>query len=468
MARKPLLAAVGALIALAAVSANPPHPALPPLPGTSSALPPLPPNSTGVLPVGRGSTGAPPLATPGAPPAAIPVAPPQLHVPLAPPVPSLPAFPQPVAPASPPPSQILEPVSAVNRFAGTYLGGTASRAIVYAEADGKAEVLVYAIGGAKEPFARCAVPVGKLAFGAGRAFVAAPRELSVVGIEGRVEWSFALPGRADNGERFVAVAGFDGANVLLASSDPKEGGRVYSLSAETGKQVAFWKFENGFDANALFAVDAQKRLLIACSGPAARVIQLDVTDQSAVTQHGSAASHLSAASGIAIVGAQSGVLAVARGTVWPLTGDAGTGPAGFAVTPSGTRAFVPTRNGPGGYRLAALTIRGQHNVPQEWSIDVPKAITAPPVTRGASVYFAAGSVLYRASAATGEVYWKHTLALDPNDALTGLAFDGDDLVARGGSVSVRVTDRGEPGVAPAPRESRRQVFTFGPGLFGSQ
>jgi hypothetical protein len=73
-----------------------------------------------------------------------------------------------------------------------------------------------------------------------------------------------------------------------------------------------------------------------------------------------------------------------------------------------------------------------------------------------------------ASAATGEVHWKHTLALEANDALTGMTFDGDDLVAWGGGVVVRVTDRGDPLVAPAPRERVRQVFHFGPGVFGSQ
>lgn len=489
MARKPLLAATGVLIALAAVSANPLHPALPPLPGAPSALPAPPPNLTALV-----QPAAPPSvpSLSPVPPAGLAVPPSELLVPLAPLVPRVPADIGPVAPASPPPSQILEPTSAVHRFAGTYLGGTATRALVYAEANGKAEVLVYAIGGAKEPLARCALPVDKPVFGFGgvhvegqelpaaravkqafsdgRAFVLTARELTVVGIDGRAEWSFALPGRADNGERFVGLAGFDRGNVLLASGDPKEGGRVYALNTETGKQVAFWKFEGGFHANALFAVDAQSRMLFAASGSDFWILGLDSSDSPAPRTHQSAAQYLSAAGRRAFFGKPSGAFVSDGRELWHLTREAAsTGPAGFAVTSNLTRAFVPTRGLQSGqHRLAAFAVRGTNISPLEWTIDVPKAITAPPVARGDSVYFAAGNVLYRASAATGEVHWKHTLALEANDALTGMTFDGDDLVAWGGGVVVRVSDRGDPLVAPAPRERVRQAFNFGPGLFGSQ
>jgi hypothetical protein len=496
MARKPILAATGVLVALAALSANPPQPALPPLP--ANPLGPL------VQP--------PPLA-PSAPPLArIPVEPPLLPpAPLIPPIPTAPAVPpghllfpngslkppnvgaQPVAPASPPPSQILEPVSAVHRFAGTYLGGTASRAVVYAEADGKAEVLVYALDNTKEPLARCAVPADKpvirvgvihfegefsvaravkQTFHDGRAFVLAARELAVVGIEGRAEWSFALPGRADNGERFVALAGFDRGTVLIASSellkDGKSTGRVYALDSATGKQVAFWKFEGGFDAHALFAVDAQSRVLFANSGSAVRLLQLDRAEPPAQAEHGSAVAHLSAANKMAFFGAPSGALVSDGRENWHLTREAaGTAPAGFAVAPNGARAFVPLRDLQSGqHRLAAYKV-GAFVAP-EWALNVPKALTAPPVARGGSVYFAAGNVLYRASATTGEVHWKHTLALEPRDALTGMAFDGDALVAWGGGVVARVADPPAVPVAPAPRERPRQVFNFSQGVFGSQ
>jgi hypothetical protein len=163
MARKPLLAALVALVALAAVSANTPHPALPPLPSAPSAPPPQPqPLAARVPPAAvRGEPPKSPLSirplAPEVPPPSgllVPIPPTGPIIPPAPQVPRVPADIGPVAPASPPPSQILEPVSAVHRFAGTYLGGTASRALVYAEATGKAEVRVYALGGAKEPLAR--------------------------------------------------------------------------------------------------------------------------------------------------------------------------------------------------------------------------------------------------------------------------------------------------------------------------
>jgi|GEM_PF-3367690 len=502
MARKPLLAAVGALIALAAVSANPPHPALPPLPGAPSAPPPQPQPLAALVPPAavRGEPPKSPLSirplAPEIPPPSgllVPIPPTGPIIPPAPQVPRVPADIGPVAPASPPPSQILEPVSAVHRFAGTYLGGTASRAVVYAEANGKAEVLVYALDGAKEPLTRCAVPADKpvfrfggvhvegqlppppavkRAFHDGRAFVLTACELTVVGIEGRVEWSFALPGRADNGERFVGLAGFDRGNVLLASTDLKEGGRVYSLNAETGKQGAFWKFEGSFDASALFAIDAQSRMLFAASGSNFWILGLDSADPPAPRTHQSAAHYLSAAGRRAFFGKSSGAFVGDGRELWHLTREAAsTGPVGFAVTPNGTRALVPVYDLKSGqHRLAAVAVRGAHNSPVEWTIDVPKAITAPPVARGDSVYFAAGSVLYRANAATGAVHWKHTLALDANDALTGMAFDGDELVTWGGGVVARVSDRGDPvtPIAPAPRERVRQVFHFGPGVFDSQ
>lgn len=513
MARKPMLATTGILVALAAVSANPPHPALPPLP--SNPLGPLvlpPPPAPSAPPLARIQPEVPrpaPLASLVPPDPAPLIPPPNMLLiptePLSPPVPPItagpagpppsvfPPIPRPVAPASPPPSQILEPVSAVHRFAGTYLGGTDTRAVVYAEANGKAEVLVYALG-AKQPLARCAVPADKpvirvgvipfegefsiaravkQSFNDGRAFVLTTRELAVVGSEGRADWSFALPGRADNGERLVAIAGFDRGAVLLASSellkDGKSVGRVYALDTATGKQTAFWKFDGGFDAHALFAVDSESRVLFANSGAAVRAISLLRAEQPAQVDHGSAVAHLSAAGKLAFFGAPSSVFVTDGREVWHLTREAaGTGPAGFAVGANGGRAFVPTRGVLSGQPRLAAFKTGRTFAAPEWSADVPKAITAPPVARGDSVYFAAGNVLYRASATTGEIHWKHTLALEPRDALTGMAFDGDDLVTWGGGVVARVSDPPAVPVAPAPRERPRQVFNFSQGVFGSQ
>jgi outer membrane protein assembly factor BamB len=304
------------------------------------------------------------------------------------------------------------------------------------------------------------------------------RELTVVGLEGRVEWSFALPGRADNGERFVAVAGFDGANVLLASTDPKEGGRVYALNAETGKQVAFRKFEGGFRANALFAVNGPTRELYAASGDTVMAFNLDKDGAPAVAQLSFPTAHLTAGNDAAYVGVPNGLLAVKppgdRATAaWFLQGGGivPTAPGAFAMTSRGVHFYAPLRAAQGSTgHLSSFEASKRRESAMHWSIDVPKAITAPPVARGDSVYFAAGSVLYRASAATGAVHWKNTLALEANDALTGMAFDGDDLVTWGGGVVARVTDRGEPvtPIAPAPRERVRQVFHFGPGVFDSQ
>lgn len=468
-------AAAGALVALAAVSANPNPPALPappPQPGAPAVPPPVP-------------------VSPGAP-AGVPVPGPLVPItPTLPPMPALsvgplvpitptppPPLPPPVPPPSPPPVQILEPFSSVHRFAGTYLGGDATRAAVYAEANGRAEVRHFSLTGAKEPLARCPVRPGQTAYADGRAFVLSARELVVVGADARTDWTFALPGRADNGERFVAVAGFDGANVLLASTQPLNNGhsvaRLYTLEAASGRQVAFSKFDGGFADGAQFALDPVARTLVAAYEDVVGLYPLERSDNPTVVQIPQRRGPPHIEHGYLIVSSTAGVTSVHAEGKWNVSFQV-VGTARPVVLANGDRTLVPAqRRSTMRHALYSFPVRDTSRDPQRephWAVEVPKAITAAPVVRGTSVYFVAGSVLYRADAANGLVHWKHTLALRPDEALTGMGFFGDELRAWGGGVLVRVGDRGDPvpvPVAPAPRERARQVFRFGPGLFGSQ
>jgi hypothetical protein len=96
------------------------------------------------------------------------------------------------------------------------------------------------------------------------------------------------------------------------------------------------------------------------------------------------------------------------------------------------------------------------NSSSPWSVRVQREITVAPVIRDQSVYFVARNVIYRVNASTGAICWKHTLALAADEALTELAFVGNELRASGPGVFVRVAERTEP-PAPAPKPAPRPV-----------
>jgi len=381
---------------------------------------------------------------------------------------------KPITAQPPAEPEITEPVATVHRFTGTYLGGNDRRLLVYAETgDGRAEVQSHPVArsipkadaDSENDMTRIVVPAGRVARHDRFAFVIAARELVAIGSNGEIEWRFALPGKTDNGESLLDVAGFHDGKVFVTSQQTvrasKEGalGRVYALEIGTGRLSAFTIITGGFDADARLTLDGPNGTLFSLGK--ARLMAYGLAPNSGcwegkVTRPISHAlgTHMTVCAttpkGLSIepcVSADSHAFPV-RASLSPMfiEGLAGTAPVAmrFDDTRHQARIYAPAKSG-GHFALAAID---SWNPTPAWRVRVPKAITVAPVLHESSVYFLAGNVLYRINAGTGVVCWKHTIPLTPNEALTDLAFVRGELRASGPGVFVRVVERPEPGPAP--------------------
>lgn len=397
-----------------------------------------PPPAPNVFPAPAFSVPTVPVA-PLPPPSVAPVAP---AFPLVPKVEAV----VPKPPAPPPEPEIVEPVASVHRFDGKYLGGDAKHALVYVETgDGKAEVrcrpLTATIPNADEDAPSeaksVAVPTGKTAYHGGRAFVAASRELLVINADCQIEWRFALPGKTDGGETLLGVVGFRDGKVTVVSNRPaadgkKPLGRVYTLDATGGEATALRTVTGGFGSD----IELLSAWMdwVALSGE-------DVSrseNQPTIETPSSPITHAAAVNGGLYVSTPHGVGVASQRYVSLMSGAAATAPARPDREDRSRTLLAPVKRD-GQFSLTAI----QKPESPEWTIPVAKAITAPPLLRGSSVYFVAGEVLYRADAKTGTVCWKLTFPLGPTDTLTELTFADGGLHASGAGVLVRVADRRE-------------------------
>lgn len=470
--RRLTLAGVGLLFALAVSGAEPPKTGgLPLLPRTDNAPPPLPNIPSPIH---------------GVTPLPIPADLPRSAAPLPPP--DFPKLLVPLAPAKPPEPepQITEPVATVHRFKGKYLGGDGFRALVYVETgDGKAEVqsrpLADAIppadAKAKDDVKRIEVPAGEATYHAGRVFLTTTRELLVIDGECHTDWRFTLPGKADNGEKLLGVAGFYSGCVVVASQhednpgngpNVKRTGRTLTFDIATGRQVGFATIKDGFDPNAKMSLDAPNGVLFAVGDSRYTVYQLASGAERWTAPIAPRAKNVTASNGIVFATADWCVGMPGRGANgFETLADyaTGTAPARFVATANGTgRAFVPLQNTDGQNALAHYKVRAGGST-VEWWARVPNEITTLPMVRGQSVYFltcsAVGSAtVYRVNAVDGAICWKHTLAMNVGETLTDLAFVGNELRASGPGVLVRVAERAAP---PVP-----QLFGPGVGVFPSR
>lgn len=439
------LAGVGLLCVLAASRAELPKPQPAP-----PELPVLPPRPGGAVPSPLDAVRQPPSLPPLPPPLPSPV----------PPTPAVEPRVRPAASPSPAEPAITEPVATVHRFNGRYLGGDAKRALVYVETgDGKAEVqsrpLADAIppadAGAKDDVKRLEVPAGEVTWHNGRVFLSTKRELWVLDGEGRLDWKFVLPGRADNGERVLGVAGFDTGNVLLACQyDAKPGaadgpsGRVLGLDVASGRQVRFVTVEGAFDADARLHLDASGQMLytVGATRVAGYPLNAPVVGATTLPFPAMPARHLRSNAGAVIATTPGGVGMTHKGAVVVLLPDhVGTAPAA-PTGRDGSPFYAPVRSPAGEFSLAAVDPWGTKT--PAWSVRVSREIAAAPVLCGPSVYFVAGNTAYRVNATDGAVCWKLTLPLKPGESLTDLVFADGELRASGPGVLVRVSERAEP------------------------
>lgn len=410
------------------------------------------------------------VSAPPTPPPVVPIPPPNLEFPPLPPVPPTSVSPLPVGPptlgalppvateekkpAPPPEPEITEPVASVHRFEGKYLGGDARHAFVYVEIGGDAEVqyrpLTNAIPNAdeiaKNEAKSTAVPIGKATYHSGRAFVTTPRELLVINTDCRTEWRFALPGKPDNGETLLDVVGFRDGKVSIASNQTaadgkKSLGRVYVLDAATGGAVSLATVADGFDPKATL-IPAGDSQLISVGTSQATVHSLSGGPSVAVKSLLFPVTHAVPFSAGVCVSAH--IVGTISGSeflgIWGASGTAPT----RQDRENSRLFFAPCKSREDKLFLVAAE-RGKYGDSREnrskWILHVEKAITTQPLLRGASVYFVAGDVLYRASAETGTVCWKLTLPLAATDTLTDLTFADGELRASGPGVLVRVSDR---------------------------
>ncbi|WP_171469024.1 PQQ-binding-like beta-propeller repeat protein [Frigoriglobus tundricola] len=384
---------------------------------------------------------------------------------------SLPSPTKPTAPQPPAEPEITEPVATVHRFTGTYLGGNDRRHIVYAETgDGRAEVqsrpsarsIPKADADDKDDVTRIAIPTGKVARHDRFAFVTAARELIAIDSNGDIEWRFTLPGKPDNGERLLDVAGFHDGQVFVVSQQVIHDkgntlGQLYALKTDTGSLVSLTTIKARFDPDARLILDRPNGALFAfsrarivahalppsqadhtCEVPTLPIAHASVTNATVCTM---------TPTGLIIIHFQpihSNVLHARPST--QIGGVAGTAPAAIRsnYSQSGARIYAPVKSAVSHFVLAAFD---EHHATPAWQVRVPKAITAAPVLYGSCVYFVAGNVLYRVNADTGAVCWKHTIPLAPSETLTDLAFTRGEIRASGPGVLVRVTDRPEPAAA---------------------
>jgi outer membrane protein assembly factor BamB len=382
-------------------------------------------------------------------------------------------------PAPPPAPEIAEPVVTVHRFTGKYLGGDSQRALVYVETGaGKAEVqnrpLVTAIpeadADAKDDVKLIELPAGKAMQFERRVFVMTPRALFVVGTDCTLEWKFVLPGKDDNGETLLDVAGFHDGKAFLASQQippankEKEGatGRVYTLDIASGRLVAFTTITGGFDTDAKLILDGSNTLVsLSAARAQVHVLYADVSG-SPIQIPALPISHATVRNGMICATTPKGVIA-AHPRTWSgvlLADAAGTAPAVLHGQGSTDSLYVPVKTSAGHFALAAFNQFGN----PLWNLPVPKAITIAPVSQGQSVFFISGTALYRVNAATGAICWKNTLPVNPHDALTELAFVGGEIRASGPGLVVRVAERPEPQPAVAPP---RALAPAGPAVAGA-
>lgn len=395
-------------------------------------------------------------------PAAPPLPPPALIDPRSP-IPTASAPPAPSQPPKPPAppieSEIVEPVAAVHRFTGKYLGGDGAHALVYVETgDRKAEIQKRPLGSpipladvdAPSEVKRLAVPAGRVTAHGGRAFLTTRRELLVVTADCEIDWRFTLPGRPDNGESLLDVVGFTDGTVLLASHEElrpgdKEPavGRFYTLDVASGRQVAFATTEP-FDPATRFEFHSPSRAGYAVSPRGVRAYSSGHSQEGWRTRLAVPPRHTTATYEALCATLPEGIgLVHSRGIHLIQPGATGTAPATYSHANYERRLFVPSRSKAGEHALAAFPSTGGPDAVQ-WRVPVAKPITAPPVRHGTSVYFVAGNLLYRVGADTGAVYWKLTLPLNADETLTALAFADGELRASGPGLFVRVTDRSEP------------------------
>jgi outer membrane protein assembly factor BamB len=369
----------------------------------------------------------------------------------------------------PPPDEpaITEPVVTVHRFAGKYLGDDGRRVLLYTETGpGKAvvesrlleDVLTLTNHSPKDEGKRAEIPAGKTARFGGRAFIATPRGLIVYSTGGEFEWRFLLPGKDDNGETLLGVAGFHDGKVYVVSrqkaqakSDPAPG-RVYAFEVESGRLAGFRTVAGGFDADAKLSVDGSNKTLVAVDPAQVTAYPLASNDDGwTLPVPSTPLTQAAAADGSVCGTTPGGVIAAHRQQVVALLdGQTGTAPPAMRLddaTAAGGHVYVPVKTAAGQFALTAVE-RNARGLP--WTFPVAKAITVAPVLRGRSVYFVAGNVLYRVNAATGAICWKYTLPLKADDVLDELAFAGSELRASGPGLLVRVADRPEPPAAPAP------------------
>ncbi len=365
----------------------------------------------------------------------------------------------------------------VHRFDGKYLCCDRDRALVYVQTgQDKAEIqsrpLASAIPAAdvnaKSDVKRIEVPAGETVAHNGKVFHSTARELLVIDTECRIDWRFALPGKADNGEQLLGVVGFhDGKMFLVSRNEPKGSplertDHVYTLDVTTGRQTGFTTLRGGFGDQPKFS--SQAGIIFAASTTG--VIRYSVAEQRQtwMTKLGSVARHQSAGHDCLFATLISGF-----GAVHESGNEVFLSPPSEATAPATpffidkTREYgllAPARWGLNSYSLVLFKYRNLEHRSQIWQLPVKDAVTTAPVIHKDSVYFVSGKVVYRASAATGAVCWKQTVSLNANESLTDLVLVDGELRASGGGVLVRVADR----VDPQPR----QIFFGGFGTWGSR
>jgi outer membrane protein assembly factor BamB len=283
-----------------------------------------------------------------------------------------------------------------------------------------------------------------------------PRALFVVGTDCALEWKFVLPGKDDNGETLLGVAGFHDGKVFLASQQALPAGkasapgRVYALDIASGRLVAFTTITGGFDSGAKLTAEVANNRLVWISAARAQVYDLTTKDPGWTAEVPALPiSHATVRNGVICVTTPRGVIA-ARSPTWSrvlLVGATSTAPAAMHGQIGTDAIYVPMKAPTGHFALVAFDAYGE----QFWNLPVPKAITIAPVSQGRSVFFVAGVTLYRVSADTGAICWKYTLPLTADDALTELAFADGELRAIGPGLLVRVAERPEPPPAAPKR-----------------
>lgn len=451
---------VGLTAFVAASSAGMPPAVLPELPPagttvTTVVLPVAPPRGSGTAPLVPVFPSPPPL--PVAPPAHTPERPAVRRAPVVRPV----------------EVDITEPVTTVHRFEGRYLGGDKSRTLLYrATGPDTAEIQSCPLANpipaadteAKDDVRRIEVPAGAAVWHGGRVFLTTKRELLVIDSECRTDWKFTLPGRPDNGERLLGVAGFDGNKAVVASHhDPKAGsgekpsGHVLTLDVATGRQFDLATITGGFGGSDKLFVDERSHGLVVIRGGMVYACYPVGRHQDWNQPVQTPAAHVTVAHGTVFVGTVTAITATDPSGSRTLLGQtAATAPLAVQIEKESdiARVFAPFKAQAGHFALASINLNASgHQPPLLWIARTPGEVTVAPIARRQSVYFVAGNAVYRLNAADGAVCWKQTVSLKPGEALNELTFTDGELRASGPGVLVRVAERAEPRL--------RDLFRFG-------